>query len=110
MARKTRKEILKQYLSNELLEELKKYVLDKIGVHGALIILRATTEVYSTKGISISFGTIKRNLLQEINDNFKPYLLQGDYERLVDYVIDTTNWAVDTTHRIIAQGGKYEAF
>lgn len=110
MARKTRKEILKQYLSNELMEEFKKYVLDKIGVHGALIILRATTEVYSTKGIAISFGTIKRNLLQEINDSLKPYLLQSDYERLVDYVLDTTNWAVDTTHRIITQGGKYETF
>lgn len=110
MARKTRKEILKQYLSNELTEELKKYVLDKVGVHGALIILRATTEPYSTKGIAISFGTIKRNLLQEINDNFKPYLLQCDYERLVDYVIDTTDWAVDTTHKIIAQGGNYEKF
>lgn len=110
MARKTRKEILKQYLSNELTEELKKYVLDKIGVQGALIIMRATTEVYSTKGIAISFGTIKRNLLQEINDNFKPYLLQCDYERLVDYLIDTTNWAIDTTHKIICTGGKYETF
>lgn len=82
-----------------LFEDHKAYIYAKIDVKASWLLIEGVKGTYTIRGISIAMGHIKENLIKEINDTVRSYLTPSDYERLIDYIIDT----VDTRNNLIKE-------
>lgn len=82
-----------------LLEDNKTYVNAKIDVRASWLLIEGVRGTYTTRGICIVMGHLKESLIKEINDTVRPYLTSQDYEKIIDFIIDT----VDARTNLIKQ-------
>lgn len=74
-----------------LLEDNKAYVNAKIDVRASWFLIEGVRGTYTTRGICVAMGRLKEGLIKEVNDTIRPYLTTQDYEKLIDFIIDTVD-------------------
>ena len=99
VGRKPRRQLLCEHLSQMLLEDNKTYIDAKIDVRASWLLIEGVRGTYTTRGICIVMGRLKEGLIKEINDTIRPYLTPQDYEKLIDFIIDT----VDTRTNLLKE-------
>lgn len=82
-----------------LFEDNKAYINAKIDVRASWLLIEGVRGSYTTRGICIVMGRLKESLIKEINDTIHSYLTPSDYEKLIDFIIDT----VDARTNLIKQ-------